>query len=151
MQSNGGLTDAWRFQEQDAILSGPAAASSHGALPAATPGSTRHRLRHGWHVHDVSHYAVNTNASSKRWWPGADARADESIHTVAPEAARSCTSTVPAARRTRFGGATRPACYRRGGPLAVTDANVMLGRVQPEFFPHVFGPHGTEPLDRAVV
>jgi len=44
-----------------------------------------------------------------------------------------------------------PACYRRGGPLAVTDANVMLGRVQPEFFPHVFGPRGDEPLDRDVV
>src|SRR6185295_10962568 len=44
-----------------------------------------------------------------------------------------------------------PACYRRGGPLTVTDANVMLGRVQPEFFPHVFGADGKQPLDRLVV
>src|SRR5882762_2885595 len=44
-----------------------------------------------------------------------------------------------------------PACYRRGGPLTVTDCNVMLGKLQPEFFPHVFGPHADQPLDHAVV
>jgi 5-oxoprolinase (ATP-hydrolysing) len=44
-----------------------------------------------------------------------------------------------------------PACYRRGGPLAVTDANLLLGRILPEFFPAVFGPDGDAPLDAAVV
>ncbi|OCK10281.1 Hydantoinase/oxoprolinase [Thalassospira sp. KO164] len=44
-----------------------------------------------------------------------------------------------------------PAAYRRGGPLAVTDINVMLGKVQPEFFPNVFGPEGNEPLDADAV
>src|SRR3546814_17681208 len=44
-----------------------------------------------------------------------------------------------------------PACYRRGGPLAVTDCNVMLGKIQPEQFPKVFGPHADQPLDAAVV
>ncbi|MGH8618658.1 MAG: hydantoinase B/oxoprolinase family protein, partial [Burkholderiales bacterium] len=44
-----------------------------------------------------------------------------------------------------------PACYRRGGPLTVTDANVMLGKVQPDFFPSVFGPDGDQPLDAQVV
>src|SRR5207237_10080939 len=44
-----------------------------------------------------------------------------------------------------------PACYRRGGPLTVTDCNVMVGKLQPEFFPHVFGPHADQPLDGAVV
>ena len=40
-----------------------------------------------------------------------------------------------------------PACYRKGGPLTITDANVLLGRVRPEYFPHIFGPNETEPLD----
>ena len=44
-----------------------------------------------------------------------------------------------------------PACYRRGGPLAVTDCNVMLGRIVPAFFPKVFGPNGDEALDGEVV
>src|ERR1700682_3525123 len=43
-----------------------------------------------------------------------------------------------------------PACYRRGGPLTVTDCNVMLGKLQPDFFPRVFGPNGDRPLDRVV-
>src|SRR5687767_12293529 len=44
-----------------------------------------------------------------------------------------------------------PACYRRGGPLTVTDANVMLGKIQPDFFPTVFGLRGDQPIDAAVV
>ena len=44
-----------------------------------------------------------------------------------------------------------PASYRRGGPLTITDANVLLGRIQPEHFPRVFGPGSNQPLDRAVV
>src|SRR6185312_15837392 len=45
------------------------------------------------------------------------------------------------------GASPGPACYRRGGPLTVTDANVLLGRIQPAHFPHVFGPRGDQPLD----
>ena len=44
-----------------------------------------------------------------------------------------------------------PACYRNGGPLTVTDCNVMLGKLIPDHFPHLFGPTGDQPLDRAVV
>jgi 5-oxoprolinase (ATP-hydrolysing) len=49
------------------------------------------------------------------------------------------------------GAVPGPASYRRGGPLTVTDANVMLGKIQPQYFPHVFGADGRQPLDAAVV
>jgi 5-oxoprolinase (ATP-hydrolysing) len=75
------------------------------------------------------------------------------IHTVAAGGGSSCFFD---GARDRVGpesaGANPgPACYRRGGPLTVTDCNVMLGKLQPQFFPHVFGPGGDQPLDRAVV
>ena len=69
------------------------------------------------------------------------------IHTVAAGGGSLCRfdghASVLAAKRRRHPAA----CYRRGGPLAVTDCNVMLGKLQPDFFPNVFGSGQDEPLD----
>jgi 5-oxoprolinase (ATP-hydrolysing) len=103
---------------------------------------------------DVSHYAGEYEREFDTLVAGVRMRAPMmSIHTVAAgggsilhfDGARLRVGPDSA------GANPGPACYRRGGPLAVTDANVMLGRIQPEFFPHVFGPHADQPLDREVV
>jgi len=155
MQSNGGLTDAWRFQGKDAILSGPAGGIVGMARASRHAGFDRViGFDMGGTSTDVSHYAGEYEREFETLVAGVRMRAPMmSIHTVAAgggsilhfDGARLRVGPDSA------GANPGPACYRRGGPLAVTDANVMLGRVQPEFFPHVFGPHGNEPLDRAVV
>jgi 5-oxoprolinase (ATP-hydrolysing) len=155
MQSNGGLTDAWRFQGKDAILSGPAGGIVGMARASRHAGFDRViGFDMGGTSTDVSHYAGEYEREFETLVAGVRMRAPMmSIHTVAAgggsilhfDGARLRVGPDSA------GANPGPSCYRRGGPLAVTDANVMLGRVQPEFFPHVFGPHGTEPLDRAVV
>ncbi len=103
---------------------------------------------------DVSHYAGEYEREFETLVAGVRMRAPMmSIHTVAAgggsilhfDGARLRVGPDSA------GANPGPACYRRGGPLAVTDANVMLGRVQPEFFPHVFGPRGDQPLDGEIV
>src|SRR3712207_4705936 len=75
------------------------------------------------------------------------------IHTVAAGGGSICSFDGARFRvgPQSAGAVPGPACYRRGGPLTVTDCNLMLGRLQPEFFPRVFGPGGDEPLDRAAV
>jgi 5-oxoprolinase (ATP-hydrolysing) len=155
MQSNGGLTDAWRFQGKDAILSGPAGGIVGMARASRHAGFDRViGFDMGGTSTDVSHYAGEYEREFETLVAGVRMRAPMmSIHTVAAgggsilhfDGARLRVGPDSA------GANPGPACYRRGGPLAVTDANVMLGRVQPEFFPNVFGPHGNEPLDRAVV
>ncbi len=155
MQSNGGLTDAWRFQGKDAILSGPAGGIVGMARASRHAGFDRViGFDMGGTSTDVSHYAGDYEREFETLVAGVRMRAPMmSIHTVAAgggsilhfDGARLRVGPDSA------GANPGPACYRRGGPLAVTDANVMLGRVQPEFFPPVFGPHGNEPLDRAVV
>ncbi len=155
MQSNGGLTDAWRFQGKDAILSGPAGGIVGMACASRHAGFERViGFDMGGTSTDVSHYAGEYEREFETLVAGVRMRAPMmSIHTVAAgggsilhfDGARLRVGPDSA------GANPGPACYRRGGPLAVTDANVMLGRVQPEFFPHVFGPHGDAPLDRDVV
>ena len=155
MQSNGGLTDAWRFQGKDAILSGPAGGIVGMACASRHAGFERViGFDMGGTSTDVSHYAGEYEREFETLVAGVRMRAPMmSIHTVAAgggsilhfDGARLRVGPDSA------GANPGPACYRRGGPLAVTDANVMLGRVQPEFFPHVFGPRGDEPLDRDVV
>jgi 5-oxoprolinase (ATP-hydrolysing) len=155
MQSSGGLTDAHRFQGKDAILSGPA-----GGIVGMVRTSRMAGFEHvigfdmGGTSTDVSHYAGEYEREFDTLVAGVRMRAPMmSIHTVAAgggsilhfDGARLRVGPDSA------GANPGPACYRRGGPLAVTDANVMLGRIQPEFFPHVFGPHGDQPLDREVV
>lgn len=155
MQSNGGLTDAWKFQGKDAILSGPAGGIVGMARASRHAGFDRViGFDMGGTSTDVSHYAGEYEREFETLVAGVRMRAPMmSIHTVAAgggsilhfDGARLRVGPDSA------GANPGPACYRRGGPLAVTDANVMLGRVQPDFFPRVFGPQGDEPLDHAVV
>ncbi|HUL10490.1 MAG TPA: hydantoinase/oxoprolinase family protein, partial [Candidatus Acidoferrum sp.] len=155
MQSNGGLVDARLFQGKDSILSGPA-----GGIVGAVETSKQAGFDKiigfdmGGTSTDVSHYDGEYERAFETRVAGVRMRAPMmQIHTVAAgggsilffDGARFRVGPESA------GANPGPACYRRGGPLAVTDANVMLGRVQPEFFPRVFGPDGDQPLDRAVV
>jgi 5-oxoprolinase (ATP-hydrolysing) len=151
MQSNGGLTAASLFQGKDAILSGPAGgvvgmvrsaeAAGHEKLIGFDMGGTST---------DVCHYAGNYERSFETEVAGVRMRAPMmSIHTVAAGGGSLLTY---AQGRLQVGPESAgadpgPASYRRGGALAVTDCNVILGKIQPDHFPHVFGPNGDEPLD----
>ncbi|WP_375589210.1 hydantoinase B/oxoprolinase family protein [Hoeflea alexandrii] len=151
MQSNGGLTDAALFQGKDAILSGPAGGVVGMVRSAEKAGFDRLiGFDMGGTSTDVCHYAGAYERSFETEVAGVRMRAPMmSIHTVAAGGGSILTY---ANGRMQVGpesaGANPgPASYRRGGPLAVTDCNVVLGKVQPDQFPHVFGPDGTEPLD----
>jgi 5-oxoprolinase (ATP-hydrolysing) len=155
MQSNGGLAEAGHFRGKDAILSGPA-----GGIVGMVRMSALAGFDHvigfdmGGTSTDVSHYAGEYERVFMTEVAGVRLRApmldidtvaagggsilhfDGSRYRVGPDSA---------------GADPGPACYRGGGPLTVTDANVMLGRIQPEHFPAVFGPDGDQPLDAALV
>jgi len=155
MQSNGGLTDAGLFQGKDAILSGPAGGIVGMVKTAARAGYDRLiGFDMGGTSTDVSHYAGVFERSFETEVAGVRMRAPMmDIHTVAAGGGSICTF-----RDGRFqvgpesaGADPGPACYRRGGPLTVTDCNVMLGKLQPDYFPAVFGPEGNLPLDADVV
>jgi len=152
MQSSGGLTEAHHFQGKDAILSGPAGGIVGMVRTAVAAG--HHRVigfDMGGTSTDVSHYAGEFERAFETQVAGVRMRAPMmSIHTVAAgggsilqfDGARLRVGPESA------GANPGPASYRRGGPLAVTDANVMLGRIQAAHFPKVFGPGANEPLDR---
>ncbi|MCM2393444.1 hydantoinase B/oxoprolinase family protein [Streptomyces albipurpureus] len=151
MQSNGGLREAAHFRGKDAVLSGPAGGVVGMARTAEQAGFSRViGFDMGGTSTDVSHYAGEFERELGTQVAGVRMRAPMmSIHTVA---AGGGSILHFDGRRYRVGpdsagAAPGPACYRRGGPLTVTDANVMLGRVQPTHFPAVFGPHGDQPLD----
>ena len=155
MQSSGGLTDAHRFQGKDSILSGPAGGIVGMTRTAELAGFPKViGFDMGGTSTDVSHYAGELEREFDTLVAGVRMRAPMmSIHTIA---AGGGSILHFDGQRLRVGpdsaGANPgPACYRRGGPLAVTDCNVMLGKVQPDFFPKVFGPGGDEPLDARVV
>ncbi len=155
MQSSGGLTDARRFQGKDSILSGPAGGIVGMVRTAEAAGFGRViGFDMGGTSTDVSHYAGELEREFDTLVAGVRLRAPMmSIHTIA---AGGGSILHFDGQRQRVGpdsaGADPgPACYRRGGPLAVTDCNVMLGKIQPAWFPKVFGPGGDEPLDAAVV
>ena len=155
MQSSGGLTEAGRFQGKDAILSGPAGgivgmvcsarAAGHGRLIGFDMGGTST---------DVSHYAGEYERAFDTAVAGIRVRAPMmSIHSIAAGGG-SIIRFDGARLRVGPGSAGAepgPASYRRGGPLTITDANVLLGRIQPEFFPQVFGPAANLPLDGGIV
>ncbi|KQT08012.1 hydantoinase B/oxoprolinase family protein [Ramlibacter sp. Leaf400] len=150
MQSSGGLTDAHAFQGKDAILSGPAGGIVGMARTAALGG---HRKVIGFDMGgtstDVSHFAGEFEREFETQVAGVRMRAPMmSIHTVAAGG-----GSILEFDGARFrvgpqsaGANPGPASYRRGGPLAVTDANVMVGKIQPRYFPQVFGPGADEPL-----
>ena len=163
MQSSGGLTDALAFQGKDAILSGPAGgivgmartaelAFAHGE---GLEGPTRViGFDMGGTSTDVSHFAGEFEREFETQVAGVRMRAPMmSIHTVAAgggsllqfDGARFRVGPQSA------GANPGPASYRRGGPLALTDANVLLGKIQPQHFPAVFGPAGDQALDAQAV
>ncbi|MFN4004016.1 MAG: hydantoinase B/oxoprolinase family protein [Hylemonella sp.] len=155
MQSSGGLTEAHAFQGKDAILSGPAGGIVGMARTAELAGMERViGFDMGGTSTDVSHYAGEFEREFETQVAGVRMRAPMmSIHTVA---AGGGSIVQFDGARLRVGphsaGANPgPACYRRGGPLTVTDANVLLGKIQPRYFPQVFGPAANEPLDAQVV
>jgi 5-oxoprolinase (ATP-hydrolysing) len=155
MQSSGGLTDAHVFQGKDAILSGPAGGIVGMARTAAIAGIEKViGFDMGGTSTDVSHYAGEFEREFETQVAGVRMRAPMmSIHTVAAGG-----GSLLAFDGSRFrvgpqsaGANPGPASYRRGGPLAVTDANVMLGKIQPRYFPKVFGPGADEALSLDVV
>jgi len=155
MQSNGGLTEAHRFQGKDAILSGPAGGIVGMARTAGLAGFDRIiGFDMGGTSTDVSHFSGEFEREFETQVAGVRVRAPMmSIHTVA---AGGGSIVRFDASRLRVGpqsaGANPgPACYRRGGPLTLTDCNVLLGKIQPSHFPRVFGPNADQPLDAEVV
>jgi 5-oxoprolinase (ATP-hydrolysing) len=155
MMSSGGLTAAELFRGKDAILSGPAA----GVVGMAETGREAGFARligfdMGGTSTDVSHFAGAYERAFETEVAGVRMRAPMMlIHTVAAGG-----GSILYFDGTRFrvgpdsaGANPGPKCYRRGGPLAVTDANVMVGKLNPDFFPKIFGPRQEEPLDAEAV
>jgi 5-oxoprolinase (ATP-hydrolysing) len=155
MQSSGGLTDAHRFQGKDAILSGPAGGIVGAVEVSRLAGFDRIiGFDMGGTSTDVTHWAGEYERAFVTEVAGVRLRAPMmSIHTVAAGGGSICTFDGSRLRvgPQSAGANPGPASYRRGGPLTVTDCNVMVGKLDPELFPAVFGPHGDQPLDAAVV
>jgi 5-oxoprolinase (ATP-hydrolysing) len=155
MQSSGGLTDARLFRGKDSILSGPAGGIVGMARTAQAAGFDKViGFDMGGTSADVSHYAGEFERQYETQVAGVRMRAPMlSIHTVAAGG-----GSVLHFDGSRYrvgpdsaGAHPGPAAYRRGGPLTVTDANIMLGRIQPAHFPAVFGESGDQPLDAGIV
>ncbi len=151
MQSNGGLTEASSFQGKDAILSGPAGGIVGAARTAEMAG-----------LHHVIGFDMGGTSTDVALYAGKFERAFETeVAGVRMRAPMMAINTVAAGggsilhfdgSRFRVGpdsaGANPgPASYRRGGPLTVTDANVLVGKIQPQHFPSIFGANGDAPLD----
>ncbi|HEU4967941.1 hydantoinase/oxoprolinase family protein, partial [Sphingomonas sp.] len=155
MQSSGGLVEASSFSGKDAILSGPAGGIVGMAKTAAEAGFDKViGFDMGGTSTDVSHYAGTYERSSERIVAGARVRAPMlEIHTVAAGGGSICRFDGARLRvgPESAGAVPGPACYRRGGPLTVTDCNVLLGKIRPDHFPAVFGPNGDEPIDVTAV
>ncbi|MGR3466881.1 MAG: hydantoinase/oxoprolinase family protein, partial [Shimia sp.] len=151
MQSNGGLTDAHLFNGRDAILSGPAGGVVGMVETAQADGFDRLiGFDMGGTSTDVCHYAGSFERSFETEVAGVRMRAPMmNIHTVAAGG-----GSILSFRDGRLqvgpesaGADPGPACYRRGGPLTVTDCNAVLGKLQPKTFPKVFGPNSNQALD----
>jgi 5-oxoprolinase (ATP-hydrolysing) len=151
MQSNGGLAEATSFRGKDSVLSGPAGGIVGMARTAAQAGFDRViGFDMGGTSTDVSHYAGEFERQYETQVAGVRLRAPMlSIHTVAAGG-----GSILHFADGRYqvgpdsaGALPGPACYGHAGPLTVTDANVLLGRVQPAYFPRVFGRDGDQPLD----
>jgi 5-oxoprolinase (ATP-hydrolysing) len=155
MQSSGGLAHAERFQGKDAILSGPAGGVVGAGETARAAGFQRIvGFDMGGTSTDVSHIAGEIERAYETTVAGVRLRVPMmKIHTVAAGGGSICSfdglrlKVGPESASSHPG----PASYRKGGPLTVTDCNVLLGKIQPDFFPHVFGPAGDQPLDAAIV
>ena len=155
MQSNGGLATPDRFRGRDAVLSGPAGGVVGAIEAAAQAGYTRViGFDMGGTSTDVCHFAGRLERTHETVLSGIRLRAPMMrIHTIAAGG-----GSVLHFDGMRFtvgpdsaGAVPGPACYRRGGPLTITDCNLRLGRLVPAWFPRVFGPAGDAELDRDVV
>ncbi len=155
MQSHGGLAEAQSFQGKDSLLSGPAGGIVGAVKTAQAAGFEKIiTFDMGGTSTDVAHFAGEYERSLETEIAGVRVCVPMmAIHTVAAGG-----GSLLQFDGTRFrvgpesaGANPGPACYRRGGGLTVTDCNVMLGRIQPDFFPAVFGSSADQPLDRAVV
>ena len=155
MMSSGGLTSADRFQGRDAILSGPAGGVVALAQTAMEAGYSRTiGFDMGGTSTDVAHFDGDYERAFETEVAGVRMRAPMmQIHTVAAGG-----GSILHFDGSRFrvgpdsaGANPGPKCYRRGGPLTVTDANVMVGKLQPELFPPIFGPQQNQPLDAGAV
>ena len=155
MQSNGGLTDANLFQGKDALLSGPA-----GGVVSMTQTGKQAGFNKligfdmGGTSTDVCHFAGEFERSFETELAGVRIRAPMmQINTVAAGG-----GSILSYKDGRFqvgpesaGAIPGPASYGRGGPLTVTDCNVLLGKLNPGFFPKVFGKTGDQPLNFEIV
>ncbi|WP_139324949.1 hydantoinase B/oxoprolinase family protein [[Limnothrix rosea] IAM M-220] len=155
MQSNGGLAEASQFQGKDSILSGPAGGIVGAVKTAAIAGFEKIiTFDMGGTSTDVAHYDGEYERSLETEIAGVRLRTPMmAIHTVAAgggslvqfDGARFRVGPESA------GANPGPACYGKGGELTVTDCNVMLGKIQPAFFPKVFGRNGDQPLNKEIV
>ena len=155
MQSNGGLVDAFRFQGKDAILSGPAGGVVGAVRTSEMAGFDRIiGFDMGGTSTDVSHYDGTFERTSDTEIAGVRMRAP--MMMIKTVAAGGGSILYFDGQRMRVGPQSAgadpgPVCYRRGGPLTVTDANLMVGKILPDLFPHVFGPSGDQALDGEAV
>jgi 5-oxoprolinase (ATP-hydrolysing) len=155
MKSDGGLISADQFQGKDSILSGPA-----GGVVGAIQTSLRANFQQiitfdmGGTSTDVAHF----NGEYERQFETeiAGVRMISPMMTINTVAAGG--GSILSYQNGRFqvgpesaGANPGPACYRKGGPLTVTDANVMLGKIHPQYFPHIFGIEGNLSLDMQIV
>jgi 5-oxoprolinase (ATP-hydrolysing) len=152
MQSNGGLAAGSAWRGKDAILSGPAGGIVGMAETAKAAGYDRViGFDMGGTSTDVSLFAGQYERDNDNRVAGVRVRAPMlRIHTIAAGGGSICTFDGARflAGPHSAGAQPGPACYRQGGPLTVTDCNLLLGKLQPEFFPAVFGPRSDLPLDR---
>ncbi|MDJ0676433.1 MAG: hydantoinase/oxoprolinase family protein [Calothrix sp. MO_167.B42] len=155
MKSDGGLTNAEQFQGKDSILSGPA-----GGIVGAVQTSKRAgfdliiTFDMGGTSTDVAHFKGEYERQLDSEIAGARMRVPVlSINTIAAGGGSILTFDGSSYRvgPESAGSNPGPACYRRGGPLAVTDANIILGKIHPQYFPPVFGTDGNLPLDKEIV
>lgn len=155
MQSSGGLSDAHSFQGKDAILSGPAGGIVGAAHAARAAGCTKIiAFDMGGTSTDVGHFAGDYERALDVEIGGVRLRTPIlRIHTVAAGGGSICRFDGVRLRvgPESAGADPGPAAYRRGGPLTVTDCNVLLGRLQPDFFPALFGSDGKQALDSDTV
>lgn len=152
MQSDGGLTPKDRFSGHKAILSGPAGGVVGYAKTTFGLETTRPLIGFdmGGTSTDVSRYAGSYEQVLETQIAGVIIQAPQlDINTVAAGGGSKLKFQVGVFKvgPESVGAHPGPVCYRKGGELAVTDANVLLGRVIPKFFPSIFGPHEDEPLD----
>ena len=155
MQSNGGLADAARFQGKDAILSGPAG----GVVGAArTAESVGFRKIIGFDMGGTSTDVALYAGQFERVFDSEIAGVELRVPMLAIKTVAAGGGSILHFDGARFrvgpdsaGANPGPACYRRGGPLTVTDANVLVGKLQPRHFPAIFGADGDRPLDAEII